>query len=121
VSSYNEVVGGIRGAANIGFQRTFWGYETRAVLPLINERTPHNARIHFGDVNADSHRRYVDDGLLRRDIAFSNTVRGAGVAHVEPQGEFKQQQLDVFNEWQRAPDAVVDVDGVPLSTVTFRP
>lgn len=120
LSSYNEVVGGIRGAANIGFQRTFWGYETREVLALINERTPPNARIHFGDVNADSHRRYVDDGLLRRDIGFSNTVRGSGVAHVEPQGEFKQQQLDVFNEWQRAPDAVVDVDGVPLSTVTFR-
>jgi hypothetical protein len=120
LSSYNELIGGVRGAANIGMQRTFWGYETRAVLPLINERTPKNARIHFGDVNADSHRRYIEDGLLRRDIAFSNTVRGAGVAHVEPQGEFKQQQLDVFNEWQRAPDAVVDVDGVPLSTVTFR-
>ncbi len=120
LSSYNELAGGIRGAANLGLQRTFWGYEVRSSLPVINERTPRNARLHFGDVNADAHRRYVDDGLLRKDIAFSNTVRGAGVAHVEPQGEFKQQQLDVYNEWRRAPDVVVDVDGVPLSTITFR-
>ena len=40
---------------------------------------------------------------------------------VEPQGEFRQQQLDVWNEWgRRAPAAIVDVEGVPLSTVTFR-
>ena len=120
LSSYNELAGGIRGAANLGLQRTFWGYEVRAALPVINERTRVDGRIHFGDVNADSHRRYVEDGLLRSDIAFSNTVRAAAVAHVEPQGEFKQQQLDVFNEWRRAPDLVIDVDGVPLSTITFR-
>jgi hypothetical protein len=121
LGSYNELVGFSRGAANVGMQRTFWGYETRAALPLINARTPKNGRIHFGDVNADSHARYVKDGLLRRDIAFSNTVRGAAVAHTEPQGEFKQQQVDVWNEWgRRDPDVVIEAEGVPLSTVTFR-
>lgn len=120
LGSYNEAAGFARGAATLGMQRTFWGYETRAALPLINAQTPPGGRIHFGDVNADSHRMYVADGLLRRDIAFSNTVRAAAVAHVEPQGEFKQQQLDVWNEWGRRADVVVDVDGVPVSTVTFR-
>jgi hypothetical protein len=120
LGSYNELAGFVRGAATVGMQRTFWGYETRGALPLINATTPQGGRIHFGDVNADSHRMYVADGLLRRDIAFSNTVRGAAVAHVEPQGEFKQQQLDVWNEWGRRLDVVVDVDGVPVSTVTFR-
>jgi 4-amino-4-deoxy-L-arabinose transferase-like glycosyltransferase len=121
LGSYNELVGFTRGAANVGMQRTFWGYEARAALPAINERTPKNGRIHFGDVNADSHARYARDGLLRKDIGFSNTVRGAAVAHVEPQGEFKQQQLDVWNEWgRRDPDIVLHAEGVPLSTVTFR-
>ncbi len=121
LSAYNEVAGFSRGAANLGMQRTFWGYEMREALPLINERTPHNARIHSGDVNADSITRYVKDGMLRRDITYLPTVRGAGVAHVEPQGEFKQQQLDVWNEWRaRSPDRVIAIEGVPLSTVTFR-
>jgi hypothetical protein len=121
LSSYNALAGFSRGAANLGLQRTFWGYEIRPTLPLINEKAPRGARLHGGDVNLDSHRRYVDDGLLRSDIGASPSVRGADVAHVEPQGEFKQQQLDVWNEWgRRAPAAMVDVEGVPLSTVTFR-
>ena len=121
LSSYNELAGFSRGAANLGIQRTFWGYEIRPILPLINDTAPRGARLHGGDVNPDSHHRYVEDGLLRRDITTSPTVRGADVAHVEPQGEFKQQQLDVWNEWgRRAPAAVVDVEGVPLSTATFR-
>jgi len=122
LGSYNELVGFTRGAANVGMQRTFWGYEARAALPLVNARTPRGGRIHFGDVNADSHARYVGDGLLRRDIGFAGAVRGAAVAHVEPQGEFKQQQLDVWNEWGRHdPDLVLHAEGVPLSTVTFAP
>jgi hypothetical protein len=121
LGSYNELIGFSRGAANVGMQRTFWGYEAREALPFINRATPASGRIHFGDVNADSHARYGKDGLLRGDIGFSNTVRGAAVAHVEPQGEFKQQQLDVWNEWgRRDADVVVDAEGVPLSTVTLR-
>ncbi|MDP2343663.1 MAG: glycosyltransferase family 39 protein [Deltaproteobacteria bacterium] len=122
LGSYNELAGFSRGAANVGMQRTFWGYEAREALPLINERTPRGGRIHFGDVNADSHRMYGADGLLRPDIGFAGSVRGSNVAHVEPQGEFKQQQIDVWNEWQtRVPDRVIHAEGVPLSTITFRP
>jgi hypothetical protein len=122
LGSYNELIGFSRGAANVGMQRTFWGYEAREVLPEVNERTPRGGRIHFGDVNADSHRMYGADGLLRPDIGIAGSVRGSNVAHVEPQGEFKQQQIDVWNEWQtRVPDVVVHAEGVPLSTLTFRP
>ena len=117
LSSYNALVGGTRGAANVGLQRTFWGYEVRDVLDVINVRA--RGRVHFGDVNADSHRRYLSDGLLRAEVGWSPTVRGASGAFVEPQGEFKQQQIDVFNEWRRDPAVVVDLDGVPLGTLTF--
>jgi hypothetical protein len=121
LASYADLIGFARGAANFGQQRTFWGYEVRGALPEINARTPSGGRLHPGDVNADSHARYQKDGLLRSDIAYSPTVRGAATAHVEPQGEFKQQQIDVWNEWgTRAPAIVVEIDGVPLSTVTFK-
>jgi len=122
LSTYAELAGFARGAANLGEQRTFWGYEIREALPLINEHTARGGRLHPGDVNADSHARMQKDGLLRGDIAYSPTVRGSAAAHTEPQGEFKQQQLDVWNEWGvRAPDHVTDIDGVPLSTVTLVP
>jgi hypothetical protein len=121
LGAYNELAGFSRGAANLGLQRTFWGYEIREALPAINARAPRGGRLHGGDVNQDSVNRYLGDGLLRADMVFAPTVRGADVAHVEPLGEFKQQQLDVWNEWQRRnPDIIIDVEGVPLSTVTFR-
>lgn len=122
LSSYNELVGFARGAANVGFQRTFWGYEPRLALPLINERTPAPRRIHFGDTNYDDWRFYKRDKLLDDDIAWSGTVRGASVASVQPQGEFKRQWMDVLNEWDvYGPDEVVHVEGVPLVTITFKP
>ncbi len=121
LSYYNAVAGFARGAANLGLQRTFWGYEIRETLPTLNGAAPPNARVHGGDVNADSFARGLADGLIRADLRYTPSVRGADVAHVEPQGEFKMQQLDVWNEWaRRDPDVIVDVDGVPLSTLTFR-
>lgn len=121
LGSYNELIGFARGAANVGMQRTFWGYEPRAALPAINEHKPRVKKIHFGDTNLDDYRMYKRDGLLRSDIAFSNTVRGSDVASVQPQGEFKQQWLDVWNEWKdRSPDVVLHAEGVPVAAVTFR-
>ena len=120
LSSYNELVGFARGAANIGFQRTFWGHEPRLVLPEINARTSPGGQIYFGDTNYDDWRMYVRDQLLRRDIGFSKSVQGSAVASVQPQGEFKEQWMEVMNAWNtQQPDIVVHVEGVPLLTVTF--
>lgn len=122
LSSYNALVGYTRGAANVGFQRTFWGYEPRALLPFINEGAPAPRRIHFGDTNHDSWRFYQRDGMLERDLRYSGKVRGSSVAAVQPQGEFKDQWMDVLNEWGvHGPDEVVHLEGVPLLTVTFKP
>lgn len=121
LGSYNELIGFTRGAANVGMQRTFWGYEPMAALDEVNAHEPRVKRIHFGDTNNDDYRMYKRDSLLRADIAFSNTVRGSDVACVQPQGEFKQQWLDVWNEWgDRSPDIVHHAEGVPVATCTFR-
>ncbi len=122
LGSYNELIGFARGAANVGMQRTFWGYEPMEALAAINAGAAKNGRIHFGDTNQDSWRMYQRDGLLRADIGWSNTVRGASVASVQPQGEFKDQWMDVWNDWgTRSPDLVTGAEGVPALTVTFAP
>ena len=122
LASYNSVTGFARGAANVGFQRTFWGYEPRLALPLINDVAPPRARIAFGDTNHDDYRMYREDGLLRSDIVIGGWPRSSNVASVQPQGEFKEQWMDVLNAWQvRGPDHVVHLEGVPLVTITFRP
>ena len=122
LSSYNSVVGYARGAANTGFQRTFWGYEPRQELPFVNTKMPQNGRIHFGDTNLDDYKMYRRDGLLRQDIRYSGNVRNAQMASVQPQGEFKSQWMKVLNMWKvNGPDVVVHVEGVPLVTITKKP
>jgi 4-amino-4-deoxy-L-arabinose transferase-like glycosyltransferase len=122
LSAYNAAVGFARGAATAGFQRTFWGYESRSVLERINADAPQGARIHFGDTNRDDHAMYRRDGLLRRDIGFSGGLGGSRVAAVQPQGEFKKQWMLVWNTWKvRSPAEVVHIEGVPLLTLTFKP
>lgn len=122
LASYNSVVGFARGAANTGFQRTFWGYEPRQELPFVNETMPKNGRIHFGDTNLDDYKMYRRDGLLRKDIRYSGNVSNAQMASVQPQGEFKAQWMKVLNNWQvNGPDVVVHIEGVPLVTITKKP
>jgi hypothetical protein len=122
LASYNGLVGYARGAANVGFQRTFWGYEPRLHLPFVNANAPKNGRIHFGDTNLDDFKMYRRDGLLRKDLRYSGRVSGSNIASVQPQGEFKEQWIQVLNKWGvNGPDAVVHVEGVPLVTITMKP
>jgi 4-amino-4-deoxy-L-arabinose transferase-like glycosyltransferase len=122
LSSYNEAIGFARGAANVGFQRTFWGYEPMKNWQLINQRTSPKSKIHLGDTNKASYRTYIKDKIIRKDLRYTHRVKDANVASVQPQGEFKKQWIDVWNLWGiRKPASVVHIDGVPLSTVTFKP
>jgi predicted membrane-bound dolichyl-phosphate-mannose-protein mannosyltransferase len=114
LGTYNEWIGFSRGAANVGMQRTFWGYELRSLLPQLQG----TRRLHPGDVNPDSIAQYKTDGLLPKSLQYARTVVDADVAFVEPQGEFQQQQLDVWNAWGRAATMrVLEVDGVPIGTL----
>lgn len=120
LSSYNALIGYARGAANTGMQRTFWGYEPRLALPLINARAKPGS-IHFGDTNRDDYKAYVADGLLRKDLRFTGGTRGVSVASVQPQGEFKQQWTKVLRDMEvDGPDHIVHIEGVPLAAIVFK-
>lgn len=121
LSSYNSVVGFERGAANAGFQRTFWGYEPREALPLLNEKLPRRGRLHFGDTNQPAYRQYKTDKLLRSDVQYFGGLKGAHGAAVQPQGEFKDQWLKALDAFgHQTPAHVVHIDGVPLGAVILK-
>jgi hypothetical protein len=118
LGSYNELAGFERGAADIGMQRTFWGYEIRSSLSHLQMNT---GKLHPGDVNPDSIHQYQLDGLLPAGVRYEGSVARSDAAFVEPQGEFKQQMIDVWNAWGRRPTHIVDVDGVPVGVWQHRP
>ena len=103
-------------------QRTFWGSEARAVLPLLNNTSPRTCQILFGDTNEPSVQVYAWDQMLRNDLRPADTVDPACAAIVEPQGEFRDLWLDARSAWETSrPAAVVDIDGVPLAVLVNRP
>jgi 4-amino-4-deoxy-L-arabinose transferase-like glycosyltransferase len=104
LGSYNELAGFSRGAADLGMLRELTSTITAAGI----------RQLHPGDVNADSIGQYQRDGLLPSTLRYQGSVVRSEGAFVEPQGEFKQQMIDVWNAWGRRPDVVVDVDGVPI-------
>ena len=125
LGSYNAFAGFTRGAATLGLQRTFWGYESRAALPMVNrlaaQKESRGLRVHVGDTNRDDFRFYKKDKMLDDKVHFSSGVRSADVAIVQPQGEFKKQFMKVKNEWaQNAPHVVLHAEGVPMATVNFK-
>jgi len=120
LAQYNSVVGFTRGAANRGFQRTFWGHEVRMMLDKINEKTPPKARIYMADTNPKSWEWYQRDGLLRDDIGKTYRISKAAVLAAQPQGEFKEKIIHAWNSWGRKSEQVVHLEGVPLAVLHFK-
>ncbi len=122
LTSYSDLIGFERGAANAGMNRTFWGSEARAALPLLNRTAPRGCLVNFGDTNFPTYQTYLDNGMLRADIGWADGLGEACMAVVEPQGEFKALWMTIRGRWNtRTPDAVVHVSGVPLAVIVTRP
>ncbi len=72
-SYYAPIVGGVRGGADIGLKRQYWGYASRPLLPTLNRLLPHGGNVYWHDTIWYARDLYVRDRLLRQDIRFSGT------------------------------------------------
>jgi hypothetical protein len=122
LSSYNALVGGAAGGANLGLNRGFWGYTTGAVTPYLNESAAKRARVYVHDTARQSWNMLQRDGRLRQDIRGVGTVAGAdfGLYHHE-----KHMSGQEYQNWvafgTTVPDHVAGLDGVPVIWVYRRP
>ncbi len=122
LSSYNALVGGAAGGANLGLNRGFWGYTTGSVTGYLNEAAPKGARIYVHDTARQSWTMLQRDGRLRQDLRAVGTVAGAdfGLYHHE-----KHMSGQEFQNWVAfgisVPDHIAGLDGVPVIWVYRRP
>jgi len=122
IAFYNELVGSLRGAAELGMQRNFWGYASRGNLAYFNEHVEPRGRVFFPPTNLDSYRAYLLDGLLRGDIRYSATLDEAGWANIACEGTVADDEYRVWSDWQTGrPVAGVYLDEVPMDLVYQRP
>lgn len=119
---YNELVGGIPGAAQAGMQRQFWGGGTRAGLEFVNQRAPANASIWFHKCAYWAYLMYQREGWFRRDLRFSYGPEGTALGFFHHQKDHDDFELDAMRDYgTRAPVFQQALDGVPLLSVYERP
>ena len=68
---YNEIMGGIIAAPEVGMQQSFWSYQTRAILPWLNEHVPQNGSVAWNNLPWDCFDMYKQEGKLRKDIRMA--------------------------------------------------
>jgi len=121
LSAYTPLVGGAPGAATLGLNRTFWGYTTQGLAPLINQRAPRHAVVFLHDTAPQSFAMFQEDGRLRRDLRGSLDIAASDVAlyHYEPHMSRVEQQI-WLEYGSVAPDAIATFDGVPVAWAYLR-
>jgi 4-amino-4-deoxy-L-arabinose transferase-like glycosyltransferase len=121
-SYYTPVVGGTRGAADLGMKRQYWGYASVEVLDYLNETSPDRTPVYWHDTMYLARDLYVRDDMLRRDIAFSGGEYG-GIRRSRYALFLyeKHQVMWEFLIWQEygtfRPQKVLTLDGVPLLNI----
>ena len=118
LSQYAPLVGGARGAAQLGLNRGFWGYDVRPLLPAIaTARGP----VYLHDVHELVRRQYVREGALPR--AFKS-----GPAHRARMGLlFHEMHMAVYEYelWDAvgtaAPAEGLALDDVPTTSLYAAP
>ena len=116
---YNEVIGGVTGAADRGMMRNYWGYSSRQALPWVNEHARQGAYLQVHNMTRIAFDQYQGEEMLRRDLRWTNNVEIAHfVLYHHPKNHLP---ANLPNLWERlgtqAPAHVVHYHGVPLLSI----
>ncbi|MBN1945003.1 MAG: phospholipid carrier-dependent glycosyltransferase [Bradymonadales bacterium] len=113
-SYYNELIGGVRGGADLDMLGQFWGDNTRIGLAYLDEIAPPNTRVFPHDANYDDMHYYREEGLLRRDIRDEWDPGRADFAFFNHQKAFTPVAQDIWRAMGTvAPMRVFTSWGVP--------
>jgi hypothetical protein len=121
LSSYTPLVGGAAGAANLGLNRTFWGYTTGAVAPYL-DAAPRGTPVFLHDTLNASWEMLVADGRLHREPRIAAAIDTSNLAlyHHEKHMAAVEHQIWIAYGTAR-PDHIAGLDGVPVIWVYRRP
>jgi 4-amino-4-deoxy-L-arabinose transferase-like glycosyltransferase len=121
MSQYSPLVGGARGAADLGLGRGFWGYAIAPRLPVLAETLAGRQRLYVHDVHDLAVLQYRREGRWPQGVVPTPIVRAqAGLLFHELHMATWEYQL-----WEQlgtaAPVDVVTLDGVPLVSIYATP
>ncbi|MBI4951970.1 MAG: glycosyltransferase family 39 protein [Myxococcales bacterium] len=116
LSSYTPLVGGAAGAATLGLNRGFWGYQTGALAPQLDALAPPRARVFLHDTAWPAWDMLLRDGAVRRDLR--GETRDVGAADLAIYHHEMHMAGVEYQTWVAfgtvVPVQVAGLDGVPV-------
>lgn len=76
---YNEFMGSVIRAPEVGVQESFWAYQWRPLADTLNRVVPPGGAVSFNNVPHDSFRMTQLTGILRRDIRLGGSPESSDV------------------------------------------
>ncbi len=117
MSQYAPLVGGARGAADLGLARGFWGHAIATRLPTLGETLGHRKRLYVHDVHDLAVLQY------RREGRWPENTESVPIARAQAGLLFHELHMATweYQLWEQlgtaAPIDVVTIDGVPLVSI----
>lgn len=109
---YNEVIGGVRGAANAGMETTYWlEAVTPAFLERVGETLPAGARMAAWP-NVEHYQWLQLNGMLREDIVVTERMPPEYLLLVARKASFQPYHWRIYDSVR--PELAVELDGVEL-------
>ncbi len=114
IGYYSELAGGVRGGAELGMQRSFWGYMAHPLYPGLAAQLPARSRVFFNRANYDSYRMYRREKVIPQSVYYANDAKSAqaGVHYEQP--EHGEQEGDIWSVMGTRPTRGVYQDNVTL-------
>jgi hypothetical protein len=120
LSQYAPMVGGPRGAADLGLNRGFWGHAVLPLLPAASEATAGRAGFYLHDLDRLVQRQYEREGRWPENLVPAAIGRAdAGLLFHEL--HMTTWEVDLWNHMETtAPTSVISLDDVPLTSLYVR-
>ena len=123
LSQYNGLVGGLRGATALGFERQYYDLAFRDLVGILSSEAPKNLKVHFLPNNWEyvrTYKWYRRGQELRSDITVTNQENAADWIVLTHERRFARYAKDL--QRYRSHEVLFEkrIDGTPIWTVLKR-
>jgi hypothetical protein len=120
LSQYAPMVGGPRGAADLGLNRGFWGHAALPLVPVASELTGPRTRFYLHDIHPLVHEQYAREGRWPEDLVPA-PIGGANAGLLFHERHMTTVEIELWKRMQTtAPASVISLDDVPLTSLYAR-
>jgi hypothetical protein len=122
LTTYTPIVGGAPGAANLGLNRTFWGYTTLEMVDAFRQLAPEGARVFVHDTAIQSYQAHQLDGTIERKYVPTLNIAQSTLALYHHEPHMQRVEFQIFEAYRTtSPAAIACFDGVPVVWLYARP